>query len=115
MGDEKEQCKSSSFSIPTPFGALTFNGGAKRNAEIISILCLVALFLIAYVTYNHDRATLEHNKYQTMQTDRLIKSIEDNAKAQKFLACIVSRPMSEREEEFRKSNGICHRTSSIVE
>jgi len=106
---KEKECGPSSFSIATPVGTFTSTGNYKRNAEFISILSLLCLFVIAYGFYRHDVETSNFRKLQNVQAERLVNSINNTAAAQRFLACIISLPQDQREIEYRNGNGICHR------
>lgn len=90
--------ENSSAQIQTPIGSVQFNG--KKTAEFISILSLCALFVLAYVLWDHQ--TDSKANAQVVQ-----HYLKQNVESQRMMNCLLSLPQEERYKEYRSPNSFC--------
>lgn len=99
----------SEAAVQTPMGSFSFKG--KLMAELIAVACLVLLFLLGYIMWEHkEDAKGMKDAFATGFRDMASAQREQNA-IQREQLCLLSLPEAKREREFLNDGSFCKRLS----
>jgi hypothetical protein len=93
------------YTATTPLGSFAIKG--KRGAEVIAFTCLLLLFLLAYVIWEHKSDTKESNAALTGAIKELNLSQRAAVEAQREMTCVISLPQEKREHAYSSPYSVC--------
>lgn len=88
--------------VTTPAGSVKV-----RGTDIMSVITMVCMLSIAFFVYGHGTDTKNQNTTLAIVLKDLSDAQKEQAKSQKLMACILSRPEAERKKEFESPNSFC--------
>lgn len=109
MAEEQKDssCTTGQFSLTTPLGSITSRG--KKTAELIATLSLAALLILGYVLWGHTQDSVQDRHERIKYVEMLAIGLNNMAKAQREMACIISLPPERREAEYKTPDSFCKR------
>lgn len=106
-GQEEQQDETPSFW----FSWLGIKGGARgRHITHLAYVTILAAGICVAI-WAHDQNTRDRSVRTQQLSGTLIELVGQSNKNQRFMACIASRPETERKAEFEVPTSFCNRLS----
>lgn len=93
--------------IKTGIGSVSYKG--KRMAEFIAVVCLILLFLLAYVLWEHKEDAKSMRDSFATGFREMTSAMREQNRISREQVCLLSLSPEKREREFMSDGSFCKR------